>query len=246
MVRVPGTPQTGNKAILRAYTPISHSAGQLVLLIKVYRDLGVDGQRGGVMSQELDKLIPGESEVAIKGPIGRFTYHSDTPLTNVEFSGSAPRRVQNFLMVCAGTGITPIYQVLESIAHTPQDSSVRCFVAYGNRNEDDMLCREELDKLLCLPGARDRIKIVHTLSGKVKTAGLSETEGGAEVRRGRVSAELVEEAYRWLGEGREGGQGGMMVLACGPEGLENGVKTWMKDEERRSRWGIGENDLCVF
>lgn len=246
------TPVDG-KAVIRAYTPISHTAGSLDLLIKVYRDLGVPGQRGGVMSQALDRLQPGIDSVAVKGPVGRFTYLPPDlrkpDRNNVEFVGVA-RKVNKFLMVCAGTGITPIYQVLEAVAAESADSEVRCFVAYGNRNEDDMLCRDELDRLFSIPGARQRIQLVHTLSG-TKSAGLVATAAGAPVRKGRVSLDLVTEGYKWLTEGTAREVGDMMVLLCGPEGLENGVKQWVG--QRASEWGLrvpeskGEDgDLCIF
>ena len=161
------TPVDG-KPVIRAYTPISHTAGSLDLLIKVYRDLGVPGRRGGVMSQALDRLKPGIDSVVVKGPVGRFTYLPPDQRGpgghNVGVVGVA-RKVNKFLMICAGTGITPIYQVLEAVAAESVDSDVRCFIAYGNRNEDDMLCRDELDKLLNIPGVRQRVQLVHTLSG---------------------------------------------------------------------------------
>ena len=104
------TPVDG-KPVIRAYTPISHTTGSLDLLIKVYRDLGTPGRRGGVMSQALDRLKPGVDSVAVKGPVGRFTYlppnQRKSDKCNVGFVGVA-RKVNKFLMVCAGTGITPI------------------------------------------------------------------------------------------------------------------------------------------
>lgn len=205
------------------------------------------------MSQALDRLKPGIDSVVVKGPVGRFTYLPPDQRGpgghNVGFVGVA-RKVNKFLMICAGTGITPIYQVLEAVAAESVDSDVRCFIAYGNRNEDDMLCRDELDKLLNIPGVRQRVQLVHTLSG-TRSAGLAATAAGAQIRTGRVSLELVTEGYKWLTEGVERESGDMMVLLCGPGGLENGVKQWVGG--KASEWGLriqeskGEDgDLCIF
>ncbi|KAF8430397.1 hypothetical protein EV426DRAFT_556759 [Tirmania nivea] len=250
MIKTP----SGGKPVIRAYTPISHTVGSFDLLIKVYRDLGLPGYRGGVMSQALDLLAPGVDIVQVKGPVGRFTYLPSIERgeqgPNVNFAG-ASRKITKFLMVCAGTGITPIYQVLEAVAAEGPASPVRCFVAYGNRNEDDMLCRKELDAILRIPGVNERVKLIHTLSGN-KSDGLVATSAGAEVHTGRVSLELVQEGYNWLtADGVARVEGDMMVLACGPEGMEEGVKTWVG--QMSGRWGIrmgegkGEGgDVCIF
>jgi len=244
---------SGGKAVIRAYTPISHTVGSFDLLIKVYRDLGLAGRRGGVMSQALDLLVPGVDSVKVKGPVGRFTYLPPSERgdhgSNVGFAG-ASRKITKFLMVCAGTGITPIYQVLEAVAAEDPTSPVRCFVAYGNRNEDDMLCREELDALLRIPGVKERVKLIHTMSGN-KSDGLVATSAGAEVRTGRVSLELIQEGYNWLTDGVAREERDMMVLVCGPGGMEEGVKTWVgqKTEEWGVRMGEGKGeggDVCIF
>ncbi|KAF8470662.1 hypothetical protein BDZ91DRAFT_840974 [Kalaharituber pfeilii] len=233
MVRL--TPAAHGKPVLRAYTPVAHEEGSFTLLVKVYRDEGVEGRRGGIMSQALDALVTGESSIDVKGPIGKFTYIPASVRSgehNVEFCG-APRKISKFLMICGGTGITPIYQVLESVASKADEGSgVRCFVAYGNRNADDMLCREELDMVLGQAG--EQVKIVHSLSGSGAEAGV--TAGGAEIRKGRVGVNLVEEGYRWLCEGSGKEDRDMMVLVCGPEGMEGSVRGWMRD--RGGEWGL--------
>ncbi|KAI5792524.1 nitrate reductase [Peziza echinospora] len=271
------TTPKGGKVTIRAYTPISQQTpGEVTLLVKVYRDEGVEGKRGGVMSQALDALAVGET-IQVKGPTGKFTYlptntsyfsstHNittasslETPpptpttiqdnmeLMNVTFapSGSKPRRVTKFLMICAGTGITPIYQVLQAAFTEGNDSAVKCFVAYGNRAEDDMLCKDEIERIV--DGRRTRV--VHALSNPKGDVGEVRAR---EVRRGRVGLELVQEGVEWLnaGEGERGAsgkreEGDMMVLVCGPEGLERAVRGWV--EERRGEWGVrGVEDVCFF
>jgi nitrate reductase (NAD(P)H) len=97
------------EAIVRCYTPISEieKKGYVDLLIKVYS--ASENRKGGIMSMAIDSLPIGH-ELALKGPIGRFEYHG-----RGEYSlGSARRIAKKFLMICGGTGVTPIYQVLFS------------------------------------------------------------------------------------------------------------------------------------
>ena len=48
-------------------------------------------------------------------------------------------------MVCAGSGITPIYQVLRAVMEDEVDTT-QCIVVNGNRFPEDILCKEDLDK----------------------------------------------------------------------------------------------------
>jgi nitrate reductase (NAD(P)H) len=87
----------------------------------------------------------------------------------------------------------------------PQDPT-SCVVLFGNRQEEDILCRAELDAF----EASDKIKctIVHTLSKAPDTwAG----------RRGRIGEALLKEFAAPDDES--------MVLICGPEAMENSAKT---------------------
>lgn len=108
-------------------------------------------------------------------------------------------------MICAGSGITPIFQVIRAAMADPADTT-KCIVLYGNRLQDDILCKQELDKFGTAHA--DRCKIVYTLTKP-------ESDWDGEV--GRIGASLIKR-HSPLDRG-----GKPMVLICGPEGLEKAV-----------------------
>lgn len=94
----------------------------------------------------------------------------------------------------------------------------------GNREEEDILCREEIDGLV--EGKEERCKLVYALT--------KPTEGWNGVR-GRVGKELLEKEV-----GNCGGQGEDLVLVCGPEMFEKSVKGILME------LGWGEEDMLFF
>ena len=56
------------------------------------------------------------------------------------------RRVtrQNIGLIGGGTGITPLYQVLNAI-HAYQESGIKVSLIFANKTPDDILLKEELD-----------------------------------------------------------------------------------------------------
>ncbi|KAJ4818314.1 Nitrate reductase [Rhynchospora pubera] len=132
------------KLCLRAYTPTSHSdvKGYLDLLVKVYfKGENPKFPHGGVMSQYLDSLPIG-STIDIKGPLGDIEY---TGRGNFLVNGER-RFAKRLAMIAGGTGITPIYQVIQAILCDQPHDTTEMHVVYANRTEDDILLREDLDK----------------------------------------------------------------------------------------------------
>ncbi|XWW95084.1 hypothetical protein V2A60_003035 [Cordyceps javanica] len=196
------------EAIIRAYTPLSEtrSKGRLDILIKIYRD--APGQPGGRMTQALDSLPLGHF-VDFKGPVGKFEYLGKGQCT---VSGAA-RHVRRFVMICAGSGVTPIFQVLRAVTGDAEDETT-CLVLDGNRCEEDILCRAELDRMVAM--APGRTTLVHKLS-----------RPGASWQglRGRMDKAFLQDSLRSFRklDGRE------MVLVCGPEALEEAVRCVLGD-----------------
>jgi nitrate reductase (NAD(P)H) len=186
------------EAIIRSYTPISEpkQQGFMDVLVKVYFDQ--PGAKGGKMSQSLDGLPIGH-HVEFKGPIGKFEYLGRGKCTVNE----KPRSVGKFLMICGGSGITPILQVFRAVAQDKADPT-KCLVLDSNRLVEDILCREDLDSQR--KGNEDRLQVVHTL-----TKATDEWTG----LRGRVNGELVSKYCEV--------EKGTMVLVCGPQALEKSI-----------------------
>lgn len=207
------------EAIIRSYTPISESTepGKLHVLVKVYYD--TSERKGGKMTQALD-AIPVGHFVDFKGPTGKFEYlgRGTCSISGVH------RKVKRFIMVCAGSGITPIFQVLRAVMKDPEDPT-SCVVLNGNRIEEDILCRQELDALV--EGQNHKCRLLYTLS---------KPEPSWKGLRGRMSQELFEQE---VGPCRNM-NGEELVLVCGPEALEKSVKSVLNG------MGWKDEDLLFF
>lgn len=97
--------------------------GSLDLLVKVYPN--------GPMSEHLHSMKPGQT-LAFKGPIPKYAW--------------APNKHDHITLICGGTGITPMYQLLRAIFKNPEDKT-KVSLIFGNLTEKDILLKEELEKL---------------------------------------------------------------------------------------------------
>ena len=206
------------EAIIRSYTPISDPSalGTLDVLVKIYND--TPNRPGGKMTKALD-AIPEGHFVDFKGPIGKFEYLSNGHCT----IGGKSRHVKRFVMICGGSGITPIFQVLRAVLKDEGDET-KCLLLDGNRLEEDILCREEIDGLV--EGKEERCRVLHTLS---------QPQEGWAGGKGRVGKEVLE---REVGKCRKGGE--ELVLICGPEALEKSVHGFLGE------LGWRDEDLLFF
>jgi len=210
--------QASGEAIIRAYTPISEptDAGKLRVLVKIYYDTA--STRGGRMTQALDALPLGHT-IDFKGPVGKFEYLGGGRCS----VNGRERQVRRFVMVCAGSGITPVFQVLRAVLKDKDDPTT-CLVLDGNRVEEDILCKAELDAMA--EWNPERCTVLYTLSRP-----LASWQG----LKGRMDKGLFE---REVGGPPEGGD--VMVLVCGPEALEGAVRGIFKG------MGWKEEDVLFF
>ncbi|KAM3076831.1 hypothetical protein ACMFMF_004749 [Clarireedia jacksonii] len=98
------------EAIIRAYTPYSLGSdkGRLDILIKLYLQQDEKNLHpGGKMTSALDSLPMGHA-VEFKGPVGGFVYKGKGACV----VGGKERRVRRWVMICGGSGVTPIWAVL--------------------------------------------------------------------------------------------------------------------------------------
>ena len=203
------------EAIIRSYTPISEvtEKSEVNILIKVYNDT-VERQ-GGRMTKALDAIPVGHS-IDFKGPIGKFEYLGRGQCS---INGDI-RIVKRFFMICGGSGVTPIFQVFRAVMQDAEDPTV-CTVLNGNRLEEDILCRDDLDKFAA--GNEARCKLIYTLT--------KATEAWTGLR-GRIGSDLLKEHVAL--------QEDSMVLICGPEALEKSAHTLLNEQ------GWQDRDLLFF
>ena len=193
------------EAIIRSYTPISETTqkGYLDMLVKVYFD--TPELKGGKMTKAMDALPVGHG-VDFKGPIGKFEYlgRGLCSINNVQ------RSVKHFVMICGGSGITPIFQVFRAVMRDAEDKT-KCTVFDGNRLVEDILCKEDIDALV--RGNEDRANVIYTLT---------KAPEGWEGLKGRINGELVKQHCDRSDE--------TLVLICGPEALEKSIHAALNDQ----------------
>lgn len=203
------------EAIIRSYTPVSaaNHKGYLDILIKVYFD--TKDRAGGKMSQAIDSLPVGH-HIDFKGPIGKFEYIGKGRCT----IQGIERQVKSFIMICGGSGITPIYQVYRAIMQDKEDNT-KCVLLDGNRLQEDILCKAELDQFAV--GNDHKSRLLYTLT---------KAPEGWEGLSGRIAKPLLEKEAHV----KDYERGSTLILLCGPEALEKSAHQalleigWQDDE----------------
>lgn len=117
------TPKGSN--VIRPYTPITDSGcrGEFQLIVKHYE--------GGKFTTHLFNLKENDT-VSFKGPVLKWKWESNS--------------FDDITCLCAGTGITPLYQLIQHIVNDPTDKTkIRLY--YGNKTPADILLKKELDNL---------------------------------------------------------------------------------------------------
>ena len=140
LLLAPAADKDGADAI-RPYTPISGNevTGRFQLLVKRYAQ--------GAVSQYLHGLKPG-AMVSFKHII--FNVKRQYPF----------EPAKTISLLCAGTGIAPIYQALLRLMSTPGDER-QVVLLYGNKSPSDILLKDELDAMAI--AAAGRLKVVHVV-----------------------------------------------------------------------------------
>lgn len=174
------------KEVRRPYTPISseHCQGYFDLLIKVYPE------PHGIMSRHLDSLKIGDS-INVRGPLGKFSYTRNS--------------YRRLLMVCGGTGITPMWQVLNAICSDVSDTT-KIKLVFANVTEDDILMRDQLDQL---DRDEDSFSIYYVLNNPP-----TGWTGGT----GFVTKEILDQEFGPP-------QDDSFVLMCGPPPMNKAMKS---------------------
>ncbi|KAF5975898.1 nitrate reductase [Fusarium coicis] len=203
----------GKHIFLRLKNPISGEQ-----IIRPYTPIAARyAKKCGKMTTTIDLASMG-SLVELKGPIGNFEY---TGRGNSTISGRECY-TKRFIMISAGSGISPMIQILRAIASDDSDST-ECLLLSGNRCEEDILCKDQLDSL---EREDKRFRVVYTLS--------KPCDGWAGCR-GRLGQELLEAE---VGSPMPGSA--EMVLLCGPPAMEATVT------ELLSKKGWKDRDIVRF
>merc|ERR1711871_1801569 len=100
--------------------------GYVDFVIKGY-PARTDGKPGG-MGRHLCSLKEGDT-IKMKGPWKKFDYQAS--------------KYDQVGMICGGTGVTPMFQVLQEILDNPNDTT-KVKMLYANRSVNDILLKDRL------------------------------------------------------------------------------------------------------
>lgn len=191
---------SNGEVVERPYTPTSSDdeLGHFILVIKIYPN--------GKMGQYLDKLSVGDY-VECQGPKGRIHYNRPS-----HFSVALGKKVTHLTtskinMICGGTGLTPMYQVIQQIVKDPKDKSeVKCIV--GNITEDDILLRPELEQFR----KSSQVDITFTLD---------KAPAGWKEETGYVTGDMIDRRLAPPSDSP-------VTLICGPPPMVKAVRATLK------------------
>ncbi|TFK78728.1 ferredoxin reductase-like protein, partial [Polyporus arcularius HHB13444] len=168
------------KPVIRPYTPISPSdqPGELTFLVKKYEE--------GKMSKYIHDMHPGD-KLSIKGPIPKFEYKIN--------------QFDEVGMIAGGSGITPMYQILEHALKDPSNKT-RFTLIFANVTEKDILLKEEFDTLV--KKHPKTLNVVYTVD---------KAEPGWKGPTGYVNEELCKQYLPSADLGEKA-----KIFVCGPPG----------------------------
>ena len=177
----------GEGEIRRTYSICAPEEGDLQILIK--RVVG-----GKFSNFALDNLRVGDEMEATR-PTGEFT------------ADISPRKARRVLAIAAGSGITPVISILETLLATEPKSAATLFL--GNRRVNSVIFRERLSDLKDLH--MSRFRIFHILSRERTDNPLT---------RGRMDEKKAGELLDALAPPGELD----LVLLCGPAEMMAGAR----------------------
>lgn len=193
-----------NKALEegRTFTPINSlsALGRVDFLVKVYLK-SPTFPSGGSMTQYLHSLKVG-GDLFVTGPVGKYLYKGDGV-----FEFKLLKMVRSFSSVsfiAGGTGITPIYQILNNLKTS---DATKFNLIYANKSESDILLKKSLDRFVTL---NPNIKISYTIENPPAEGWVHHT--------GRVGEKIIEMALPSPDEEDH------LVFICGPKQMNEAVR----------------------
>lgn len=185
-------PKDAELPVSRAYTPVSEDSaiGYVDFVIKLYPQ--------GLMSQHLAKLKVGQI-MQMKGPKGKFKY--------------TPNMKRSLGMLAGGSGITPMYQLLNHILNDSKDET-HVSLIYANVTPADILLRQNLDSLAAKHPKQ--FDVYYVIEKKVPV--------GWKYGVGYISKEMIEKHCPAPSEDS-------MLLWCGPPPMVDAMKRLAQEIE---------------
>ena len=157
---------------------------------------------GGVFSTFCNENLKKGDILEVAPPDGRFFP-----------AGLAIDAPQHYVLIAAGSGITPILSILKTVLRNAPNSQVT--LVYGNKNAASVIFREEIEGLK--NRYLGRLRVVYILSRE---------RMDTEWQRGRIDAHRVEQLFEKLPDILTGDQ----FFICGPEEMIANVRDGLEKQ----------------
>ena len=121
-------------------------------------------------------------------------------------------------LIAGGTGITPIYQIMQAM-HLGGDKSCEVKFLYSNKTLDDVLIEEELNKI---DSEMSNITMSFTIT-RQSAADLEAKGKGKNFITGRPSLQMIKDLnFPEPGEDT-------LIIFCGPPPFNNSIEEWLEE-----------------
>ncbi|EPQ32335.1 uncharacterized protein PFL1_00531 [Pseudozyma flocculosa PF-1] len=194
------------KTVMRSYTPTSSDDD------KGFFDLVVKSYEQGNVSKYMAAMKIGDV-LSVKGPKGQMRY--------------SPGLARHLGMIAGGTGLTPCLQIITAICKNPADKTQVDFI-YANVKEDDILLKEDLDRLA--REHKDQFRIHYFLNEAPPN-----WTGGT----GFVSKEAIEQNLPKPADD-------IKILMCGPPPMINAMKKHLSELNYQAPRTVSKMEDQVF
>lgn len=193
----------------RCYTPVTDesdpdAASTMILSVRVYEQGNVSARLASLKVGDFVDMRKPRATDASNCDLGAF----------MSTDMFAPQKLKRVLLLAAGSGITSLFSVCQSVIHNTPEAVVTlvCF----NHNPDTVMCRGIVARYSM--ANRSRVRLIHAFSDKV-SADLVEGEHQAYDQT-KLSAEFLQVVMSpHLQEAEER----ILVSWCGPPGFNEVV-----------------------
>lgn len=169
--------------------------------IEQYLAVTIKQLEGGKVSNYIFHKIKKGDAIKVMPPMGNFCLEVQ------------PKSDQSFVFIGAGSGITPLMSMIKTALHTGPKSKL--MLVYGNKNENDVIFRDELSALEQQhPG---RLEVIHVYS---------RVEQHDDAYIGRINGSLLHEL---LHEREKETMAKAEFFLCGPAGMMQESKAAIAD-----------------
>ena len=163
--------------------------------------VAIKKNEGGIFSTFANEVLQVADCIDVMPPVGKFSTSIDAT------------HQKSYLAIAAGSGITPVFSIIQTILQAEPNSHVT--LVYGNKNRSSIIFKDSLDALK--NKYINRFQLIHILS-REKT--------DAAIHYGRIDDQKLQELIKLIGLKNKD-----EFFICGPEQMIHNTKKFLIDQK---------------